>query len=119
MDEQISWHVELHVKPGQWDALCALTDEMVHATRSEPGVSIYERFISEDRQVVHVLERYLDSAAAVLHLRAFETMYGERFAHMVDRQRFTVFGTPSLALRRLLDRFGATYSSRLAGFSRL
>ncbi|HYD56580.1 MAG TPA: nuclear transport factor 2 family protein, partial [Burkholderiales bacterium] len=100
------------------DALCALTDEMVESTKSEPGALIYERYISPDRQVVHVFERYVDADAAVAHLTAFGRMYGERFGRMVDRKRFTVFGTPSPALRAILDPLGATYAEGLAGFSR-
>lgn len=92
---------------------------MVESTKSELGALIYERFISEDRQVVYVFERYVDSAAAVTHLNAFGNMYGERFAKTVDRKRFTVFGIPSVELKEILDRFGATYFAPFAGFSRV
>lgn len=118
MDEQISWHVELEVISDQLDAFCALTSDMVQSTRRESGALIYERFISEDKRVVHVYERYVDSPSAVMHLRAFETTYATRFASVVVRKRFTVFGTPSNELRQMLDRFGAVYFPRLAGFSR-
>lgn len=119
MGNQISWHTELQVKPGQLDALRALTSEMVNTTRVETGALIYERFISDDHQIIHVFERYIDSAAAVKHLIDFGRMYGERFGKTVDRKRFTVFGTPSPELKELLDRFGATYFSPFAGFSRV
>jgi quinol monooxygenase YgiN len=119
MDEQISWQVELQVKPGQLDALRALTSEMIASTKSESGALIYERFISDDGQLVYVVERYVDSVAAVAHLVAFGRQYGERFASMVDRKRFTVFGTPSVELKGILDRFGARYFSLLEGFSRV
>ena len=119
MSNQISWHVELQVKAGQLDALCALTDEMVESTKREPGALIYERYIGEDRQVVHVFERYVDADAAVAHLTAFGKTYGERFGKMVERKRFTVFGTPSVELKAILDPLGATYASALAGFAHL
>ncbi|MFM9888866.1 MAG: putative quinol monooxygenase [Burkholderiales bacterium] len=119
MSEQISWHVELQVKPGQIDALRVLTREMIESTKRESGVLIYERFMSDDGQVVHLLERYVDSTAAAAHLVAFERQYGERFASMVDRKRFTVFGTPSVELMQILDRFGARYVASFAGFSNI
>lgn len=119
MSDQVSWHVELQIRPGELRAFRALTAEMVEATKSEVGALIYERFISDDGQVVHVFERYLDSAAAVAHLIAFGKRYGEKFAKMVDRKRFTVFGMPSLELKQILDPLGATYVSHLAGFSRV
>lgn len=118
MSDHISWHVELRVKTGQLDALRALTIEMVESTKREPGALIYERYVSDDRQTVHVFERYLDANAAVMHLTAFGRTYGERFAEMVDRKRFTVFGTPTAELKEILDPLGATYTAALAGFSR-
>ena len=72
MGEQVAWHVELAVKPGALEALRALTGKMVEATRGEPGVLSYERFLSADGMVVHVYERYADAAAcggALTHVR--------------------------------------------------
>ncbi len=100
-------------------AFRALTAEMVEATTNEAGALIYERFISDDGRVVHVFERYLDSAAAVAHLIAFGKRYGEIFAQMVVRKRFVVWGTPSPELKKILDPLGATYMAHLAGFSRV
>lgn len=119
MNNQISWQVELQIKPGQLDALRALTREMVESAKGESGTLTYERFISEDSQVVYVLERYIDSTAAVTHLKAFVSTYGERLAKTIDRKQFNVFGTPSVELKEVLDRFGAAYFSPFAGFSRL
>ena len=92
MSTEISWHVELAVKPGKLEDFRTLTREMVEATRSEPGTLIYERFVSEDGTVVYGYERYVDSAAAVAHLVAFGTTYRDRFMATVERKRFTVFG---------------------------
>jgi quinol monooxygenase YgiN len=96
--------------------LRALTGEMVEFTRGERGVLSYQRFVSEDGQSVLAHERYADSAAAVAHLRTFEQKFAARFAGTVDRRRFTVFGTPTDELKRMLDRFGATYLRPLGDF---
>jgi quinol monooxygenase YgiN len=119
MGSEIAWQVELAVTPGELDNFRALTREMVEFTKAEPGVLIYERFISSDGQFVHVYERFVDSDAAVEHLHAFGTLYGDRFVKMVERRRFTVFGMPSDELRKILDTFGALYLKRFDGFSRL
>jgi len=74
--------------------------------------------VSEDSKVVHVYERYVDSASAVAHLLMFGRKFGGRFGTMVDRKRFTVHGTPSDELRGMLGRFGAEYLRHLDGFSR-
>ena len=99
----------LIVKPGQIGNFRALTTEMVESTRHEAGVVNYERFVSADGNLVHVYERYKDSAAAVEHLQRFTKSFSARFMTMVERTRFTVFGNPSDELRGLLDQFGATY----------
>ena len=75
MGEPVAWHVELALKPGAFEDFRALTGEMVEATRGEPGVLSYERFISADGQVVHVYEWYADSAAAVAHLPGFSVRF--------------------------------------------
>jgi len=117
MKDQISWQVELAVKPGQLENFRALTGEMVESTRHEPGVLSYQRFIDDDCRIVHIYERYADSAAAVAHLRIFGTKFGERFLSMVERKRFTVFGSPSEELRNLLDGFGAIYLRSFGDFA--
>jgi quinol monooxygenase YgiN len=117
MGGQISWHVELAVKPGQIENFQALTDEMIESTRDESGVLNYERFVSDDGKFVHVYERYADSAAAVAHLRKFRKNFSERFLTMVDRIQFTVFGNPSDELRGLLDGFGVMYLRPFGDFA--
>ena len=118
MSDEVSWQVELELKPGHREPFRALTKEMVNVARGEAGALIYERFISEDGKTIWVYERYADSAAAVAHLRAFAEQFGDRFTSMVTRKRFTVFGSQSDELRSVLDGFDATYLARLAGFSR-
>src|SRR5947209_6308703 len=118
MADHVGWQVELAVIPGALEAFCELTAEMVAATRGEPNVLIYERFVSADRSVVHVHERYADSAAALAHLRTFGKVFSRRFASLVDRTRFLVYGSPSAELREMLDGFGVTYLSPFGGFSR-
>ena len=118
MSAEVSWQVELEVKSGQRDLFLALTEEMVEASQREAGALIYERFVSEDGEAIWVYERYADSAAAIAHLRMFAEQFGKRFAAMVTRRRFTVFGSPSTELRSILDGFDATYLARFTGFSR-
>jgi quinol monooxygenase YgiN len=117
MSGAIAWQVELAVRPGELENFRTLTREMVESTQGERGVLLYERFVSADGTVVYVYERYADSAAAVAHLLTFAHKYGARFAQLVERRRFIVFGTPSAELQRILDRFDATYLRPFDGFS--
>src|ERR1700730_4023269 len=109
MGGDISWQVELEVKPGQLASFRALTGEMLAVTRREPGVLSYQRFVSEDGTIVHIYERYADSAAAVVHLEEFAKRFADRFIAMVERKSFTVFGYPSAELKAVLDGFNAMY----------
>lgn len=115
---QISWQVELKVKPGKLEDFRRLTHEMTESTLSESGAIIFERFISPDGKTVYVNERYVDSDAAVAHLRIFKERFARRFSDMVERNKFIVFGNPSDDLKRVLDAFGAEYFKLFDGFSR-
>jgi quinol monooxygenase YgiN len=117
MADQVSWRVELAVKLGQLENFRALTAEMVESTRDDAGVLNYQRFVSEDGKVVHLYERYADSAAALAHLQTFGQKFGERFLRMVERTRFTVYGTPSDELRGVLDGFGASFLAPFDDFA--
>jgi quinol monooxygenase YgiN len=117
MNTQVSWLVELRIKTGQRENFLVLTRAMVEHARSEDGVLSYQRFISEDGQAIHVHERYVNSDAALAHLRAFARLFADQFASTVERTRFTVYGHPSDDLRNTLDSFGAT--SYLAPFGDL
>jgi len=99
MNGQISWHVELAIKPGRLESFRALTGDMVEAARHELGILSYQRFVSGDGKTVHVYERYADSAAALTHLGIFAKKFAEPFHDMVERKCFVVFGYPTTELK--------------------
>ena len=109
MGDEIAWRVEVSVKPDEVVNLLALTDEMVESASAEVGCLSYQRFIGPDGRSVHVYERYLDSDSAMAHLKVFFTRFGVRYASMVNRNRFTVYGTPSSELRQMLDQFSPEF----------
>ena len=75
MDDQVSWLLEMTVKPGELDNLKALIKEMVESTGAEPGALNYQWCISDDNTTVHNFDRYSDSAAAKTHLDGFLANY--------------------------------------------
>ena len=109
MDPEISWHVELKIKPGQLGNFRTLTGEMVALTRREPGVLSYQRFLSEDDTTVHLYERSADTAKAHDHLEVYSKPLAIPISSMLQRGSFTVFGYPSAELKAVLDRFNAVY----------
>lgn len=118
MSEQVSWFLELAVKPGQIDDVRALIREMAESAQTEPGALNYEWSISGDEGVIHSYERYADSGAVLAHLSAFGEKFAERLLAAVDPTRFVVYGDPTDQAKEALDAFGALYMKPLAGFAR-
>ncbi len=119
MSDAVSWVLELAVKDGQLDAFKALAQEMAEATQAnEPGASHYEWFVSEDGKVVHIYERYVDSAATMIHLQTFGEKFAERFLACVNPTRFTVYGDPSAEVRAAMAGLGPVHMTQFNGFVR-
>lgn len=51
---EISWRVELSVKPGQLENFKALTGMMVEMSKNELGTLSYQRFVTDDGRSVHL-----------------------------------------------------------------
>jgi quinol monooxygenase YgiN len=117
MEGQVSWVIELAVKPGQLDTFKALMEEMVAGTSTEPQTLNYEWFISDDDSTVHIYEKYADSEAVLAHTGGFMEKWAGRFMEAVEPTRFTVYGSPNAAARELLDGFGGTYLRTWGGFA--
>ncbi len=118
MDDQVSWQLEMTVKPGELDNLKALIKEMVESSRAEPGTLNYQWCISDDNTTVHNFDRYSDSAAAKTHLDGFLANYAGRYMAAVDTTRLTVYGAPSDEVKEILNGFGGVYYGLIEGFTR-
>jgi quinol monooxygenase YgiN len=119
MSEAVSWVLELAVKDGQLDAFKALAQEMSEATQAdEPGATHYEWFIDDDGKNIHIFERYVDSAATMVHLGNFGAKFAERFMACVDPTRFMVYGDPSAEVRGAVAGLGAAHMTQFVGFAR-
>jgi quinol monooxygenase YgiN len=114
----IAWTLEVAVKPDQVDTFRALMEEMVISTQGEPGALGYEWFIGEDGGVVHLHERYADSAAALAHLGTFSEWFAGRFLAAVDPTRLTVMGSPSDQVKAALSGLDPTFLRPFGGFVR-
>ena len=72
MSNNVILMAEFSIKSGELDNFTALVNEMVEATQAnEPDTIIYEIFISEDGKSCQIMERYVDSAAAMTHVGNF------------------------------------------------
>ena len=118
MANTVSWVIQLAVKPGQLEAFTALMEEMVESTRAEPGTLAYEWFIGDAGEVVHIYERYADSAAVLAHGATFGEKFAERFMAGVDPTGFDIYGTPSDEVKDALSDFSPAYLGVFGGFAR-
>lgn len=119
MDKHIFWTFELRIKDGKFENLKSLMKEMVEATeKNEPGTLAYEWTISNENEVCHIHERYVDSESAHSHLLTFIEKYAERLMKIGDATSFIVYGTPDDELKKMLDGFSAIYMPTIGGFFR-
>jgi hypothetical protein len=117
METQVSWLLEVAVKPDRLEDFRALMEEMVASTRAEPGALGYEWFVSDDGGVVHLAERYANTAAALAHVGVFGERFAGRFLEAASPTRFTVMGTPSDDLKAALSGFDPVFLRPFGGFS--
>jgi quinol monooxygenase YgiN len=118
MDEQVSWVIELAVKPGELDTFKELMEEMVEGTSAEPNTLGYEWFITDDGGTVHIYEKYADSEAMISHVNGFLEKWAGRFMGCVEPTRFVVYGNPNDAAKELLAGFGPVHMGNWGGFAR-
>jgi quinol monooxygenase YgiN len=117
MSENISWILQVAIHPGKLDDFRAVANELIAATKSEPGTLAYEWNLSGDQTICHIYERYQDSEAVSTHLQTFGPL-AERFMEACQPTRFHVYGAPTDAVKTALADFGPVYFTLLGGFSR-
>lgn len=119
MTGHVYWIYELDIKPGAYDALVALKEDMVAATEAnESGALNYEWSVSEDKQVCHVLERFESSEAALIHMKNFGKNFATRLFEVVTPKTMRLYGHPSEEVLKALSRVGAIQMPSIGGFSR-
>jgi quinol monooxygenase YgiN len=117
MNTEISWVLEVTVKPDALDEFGALIREAIADDQAaEPNSQILECFI--DGQDAQFYERYQDMAAALTHLQRFGEYYASRLFTLCTPARMTVYGEPSDEVKAALDAFSPHYLTPLAGFTR-
>lgn len=119
MSSTVSWILDLDIKEGRNADFAALMQEMVTATEAgEPGALNYEWVSTADGAKCQIYERYVDSAATMVHLGNFGEKFAARFMDIMTPTRFVVYGSPDAAVREALAPLGAVYMERAAGFTR-
>ena len=119
MNSQVFWTFGFAINEGQFEDFKILMEEMIAATEiNEPGTICYEWTISNDNTQCHIHERYIDSYAAISHLKTFVDKYADRLMGLGKATHFIVYGNPNSEAKAMLDGFGAVYLSSIGGFHR-
>ena len=119
MATDVSWMLELNLKPGRGADFTAFVTEMVAATSAnETGALSYKWSLSADGSACHIFERYADSAAVLAHLEAFEKKFAGRFLEMLTPVRCVVYGSPSQQVKDGLAVLHPVYMRPVGGFTR-
>jgi quinol monooxygenase YgiN len=117
MSDQISWLLEVKIRPGKFDDFRAVARDLITQTQSETTTLDYEWHLSPDNSVCHIFERYADSAAVLRHVEGFH-LHAERFFASCEAVNFSVYGPANDAAKAMLADLNPVYFSTLGGFSR-
>ena len=113
------WTFGVAVKDGKLDELKGLIQEMSDASQAnEPGTLIYEWTISDDKKTAEVHERYANSDAALRHLASSNENFANRLMALVKPTGIMVYGSPSAALKKVLEGANPVYMEVIGGFAR-
>jgi quinol monooxygenase YgiN len=118
MNNEVFWLFTLQVNPGKYEEFKALVADIVLATEKEPGTLAYQYSVNDDKTVVHIYERYVNSQAFVSHVTQTFGAFAQRFLSLVSVSSLVVYGNPNAEARAALDTFNATYMTLFDGFSR-
>jgi len=118
MSAEVSWLLELNVNLGREEDFRVLMAEMVASAQAEPGTLGYLWASNADNTLCHMHERYVDSDAALAHLKVFGEKFADRFLDVLALTRFVVYGSASDALKEALTGFFPFYMERGGSFTR-
>lgn len=116
MSDHVYWILAVKPKDGKRDEFDALKDELIELTSGEEGCLNYEWSEGPDG-VVHILERFSDSNAAMTHMGNFGPFAG-RFMGCLDVQSWTLYGSPDETVSKALSPMGAVHHASIGGFSK-
>ena len=115
----VSWIIEASVKPENLDSILSLMNEMSHDfMENERETLNFEWSIDSTQTLLHLHERYEDSATALGHVKSFRSKYGERFISLISPLRVFVYGHPSEPLSNELQPLSPVVLCYLGGFTR-
>jgi quinol monooxygenase YgiN len=110
--DEAFWRLEVEIKPGKLEDFLSVARDLMDTMDEEPGTLDYEYYLSADKTVCHIHERYRDSEALITHAENFGRVFSERFMQACSPTRFNVYGAPNDTAKAVLAQYGPTYLTK-------
>lgn len=94
-----------------------LIAQIVNATDKELGTLTYLYSVNDEKNSVHIIERYKENSL-LSHIDTTFSPFAEEFLSLVSITELTVYGHPNQEEKSRLDKFGAQYLTPFSGFSK-
>jgi quinol monooxygenase YgiN len=114
--EEVYW--VLTVTVDQMGKFKPLVEQLVAATKNEPGALQYEYNVGDDQKTVDIYERYTNSKTALFHLAEGLKPFSKEFFALAKPTRWVIYGTPSDEFKKANADFHPIYMTPFDGFVR-
>jgi len=114
----VYYNLQLAIRDGQNEAFAALMNEMVAATKQEPGTLVYEWYLGPAGKTCHIHELFADTAAYKVHSANFGKNFAARFMPLVDIAGLTAYGNSDAEAREMMSGLNPVFYEALGGFRR-
>ncbi len=107
-DQTVYFKVSLTITSADFDAFDRIVQQMLVATRREPGNRGYQFYLSKDRRRCQLLETYVDAEAVLAHLGS--PVVGQMVPQLLAVSAldgFEVYGDPGPTATAMLAAMGA------------
>ena len=110
--DEAFWRLEVEIKPGKLEDFLSVARDLMDTMDEESGTLDYEYYLSADKTVCHIHERYRDSVGLITHAENFGRVFSERFMQACNPVRFNVYGTPNDAAKAVLAQYVPAYFTK-------
>ena len=115
----VSWIITCSCKSDSFEQISALAAKMTEYFQSnEPHTTNFEFSVNAAHDEIHVHERYLNSAQALLHMKAFGDLFGSDFMSLLTPVKVVAYGFPTDELSAALDALSPVKMNTFQGFTR-
>ncbi|MFH0734007.1 MAG: hypothetical protein V1773_04870 [bacterium] len=119
MKSKVFWLVELKIVEQNFEKIKSFMDDVfIAAVNDEPNTLSNEWFISDDKKICHMIDRYTDSEAVLNHLNIFAEKFNDRFNAYFELTRFIVYGNPNEEVKKAVAGFNPIYLPSFSGFEK-